>query len=267
MEDMMSSYKAIATLTWRFESDRSYEECLQYAKEQLEKILDTHPKGIEFDGFGVQMDLAKMKDRVRMIHLGEFSPNDVFPHITLEDVRREYIAGGKSYFVRMNSDRYFVFRENPACVSCGLVGTRMMLDMNPGDLSPHFNLYGEEDGRLVLMTKDHIIPKSRGGIDAQSNFQTMCATCNNLKAACDLTVAQVKNLRQLYNNEEKLPKKELRDLINRVREELAASNVADKEGSNDRPHERDQEESETVGNGPASAESTNPDAGSGEAQA
>ena len=32
------------------------------------------------------------------------------------------------------------------------------------------------------MTKDHIIPKSKGGKNELSNYQTMCTYCNNEKA-------------------------------------------------------------------------------------
>lgn len=31
------------------------------------------------------------------------------------------------------------------------------------------------------MTKDHIIPKSKGGADDISNYQTMCERCNEAK--------------------------------------------------------------------------------------
>ena len=36
-----------------------------------------------------------------------------------------------------------------------------------------------EDG--TMMTKDHIIPKSKGGPDCIDNFQTMCEECNKKK--------------------------------------------------------------------------------------
>lgn len=32
------------------------------------------------------------------------------------------------------------------------------------------------------MTKDHIMPKSKGGADSLSNYQTMCLPCNEAKA-------------------------------------------------------------------------------------
>ena len=31
------------------------------------------------------------------------------------------------------------------------------------------------------MTKDHILPRSKGGIDDISNYQTMCKPCNEVK--------------------------------------------------------------------------------------
>lgn len=220
----MTSYKSIVTITWKFESDAPEAECLEYAKNQIDHILQTHPQGEDFDGFSVQVDLAKMKDRKRLVHLGEFDLDEVLPYITVEESKRDYRIGEQVYTVRMNSDRYFVFQKSPACVACGLQGTTMILDTNPGDQSPHFNLYAKDDGRLILMTKDHILAKAKGGQDSLDNFQTMCCVCNNLKGCYDITVAQTRELRLLFNNETKLPRKELRELINRRREEMAANN-------------------------------------------
>lgn len=218
----MPQYKVIATLTWRLDDDLDHEECLERAKQQLEDILDSNPQGEDFDGFSVQIDLARMKDRKKLVHLGEFSLDEVMPYITENESKRDYHVGEHTYTVRMNSDRYFVFKDNPRCVSCGLEGTKMILDMNPGDHSPHFNLYAEEDGRYVLMTKDHVLAKARGGTDELANYQTMCCTCNNLKGHYDLSVEQVQELRKLYNNDQMLPRKELRDLVNKRRDEMVS---------------------------------------------
>ena len=225
----MTTYKAMATITWVFESDDSKAECLEKAKAQLDEILETNPYGKSFEGFRVQMDIARMKDRKKLVHIGEFHVDDVFPHITRNDEKHEYIVDGESYMVRMNSDRYFVFRDNNCCVSCGIEGTKMILDLNPGDQSPHFNLYGEEAGRLVLMTKDHIVPKSRGGSDEIQNYATMCSICNNLKGHYHLTWGQVNELREIHNNEKKLPRKDLRDLINKKRAEMEKENKSDQD--------------------------------------
>lgn len=48
----------------------------------------------------------------------------------------------------------------------------------------HFNLYAiDKDGNEVLMTKDHILAKARGGKDRISNYQTCCKVCNETKGA------------------------------------------------------------------------------------
>lgn len=218
----MSNYKAICTVTFKFESDASHEDCLLYAKEQIERILDCDPYGEEFDGFSVQVDIAPMKERKKLVHIASYSVDEILSHVADTEEKHEYVVDGQSYHVRMNSDRYFVFRDSRVCVSCGLVGTQMILDLNPGDQAPHFNLYAEEYGRLVLMTKDHKIPKSKGGADELANYQPMCSTCNNLKGAYDLTLEDCRELRRLYKNEDKLPRKELRELINTIREQLTA---------------------------------------------
>lgn len=217
----MTTYKVICTLTWKFDSHKNQEACLEYAKEQLDGILDTNPHGHDFENFSIQVDLAKMKDRKKLVHLGEFSLDEVLPYITEEDTKKIYVVDGIEHQVRMNSDRYFVFKDNNICVACGLEGSKMVLDINPGDQSPHFNMYAEENGRLVLMTKDHILAKSQGGTDELSNYQTQCSICNNLKGAYCLTNEQVRQLRRLHDNGAKLPRKELRDLINKTREEMA----------------------------------------------
>ena len=220
----MPQFKCIATLCWKFDSDEDYQQSLERAKQQLEQILDSSPQGGEFDGFSIQIDLARMKDRKRLIHLGEFNLDEVFPYVTEHESKRDFIVGETTHTVKMNSDRYFVFKSNPQCVSCGLAGSKMILDLNPGDQSPHFNLYAIEDGRYVLMTKDHILAKACGGSDELNNFQTCCAICNNLKGHYNLTYPQVRELRTLYNNDLLLPRKELRELINKRRDEMVKIN-------------------------------------------
>lgn len=137
----------------------------------------------------------------RMEVLGKFRPEDVLPHITRSKERREYAGGdGRTWRVKMWSNRYFTFRESLSCVVCGLEGTVMSLERGMcSDGQPHFNLYAVVDGQRTLMTKDHIEPKSRGGEDAAGNFQTMCAVCNGLKAHHKLDLPRMKLLRAAYD--------------------------------------------------------------------
>jgi hypothetical protein len=166
--------------------------------------------------------LDRLKDKVQKVRLGEFTPDDVIPFLTKEETKKEYDVNGIKYAVKMNSHRYFLFRESMECVACGLVGTKMFLEHHPADKSPHFNLYGEEDGKLVLMTKDHIHAKSCGGEDRHSNYQTMCIICNNLKSHSNLNLEAVSELRRIYNeNKDSVTKKKLHCLIEDARASLS----------------------------------------------
>lgn len=89
----------------------------------------------------------------------------------------------EGYEVYKRSMRYKTFIEKGyKCACCGRVGAYYALECNEGsnDKRAHFNLYSEDD---VLMTKDHIFPKSKGGKDAIENMQTMCTVCNSEKGS------------------------------------------------------------------------------------
>lgn len=221
----MNQFKCIATICWKFDSEKTPEECLQQAKDQLASILNCHP-GSNFESFNVHVDLVKLKPRMKLTHIATYDVDSVLQHVTDEPSRKEWVVDGKSYMVKMNSDRYHLFKRSRVCVSCGLIGTQMVLDFNGSDLVPHFNLYAEEANTLVLMTKDHILAKSKGGLDCQSNYMTMCSTCNNLKSSYDLSPDQVRRLRHVADNHEMLPRQELRDLITKMREEMINTSVA-----------------------------------------
>ena len=132
------------------------------------------------------------------LRLAEYPVEQILPITNLPDLYYfDFVVGGKTYSVKMHSKRFGCFRESLACVCCGLRGTKMILEFgSPNAGSPHFNLYGERDGGLVLMTKDHVIPASVGGSSRPSNLQTMCATCNRLKGAQRLTNHQLRALRE-----------------------------------------------------------------------
>jgi hypothetical protein len=85
--------------------------------------------------------------------------------------------------IHMNSDRYHTFATSGTkCVYCGLEAKYFAKERDWKSLRWHFNLYGiDKYGKEVLFTKDHIIPKSKGGKDDISNYQTMCSKCNEEK--------------------------------------------------------------------------------------
>ena len=85
--------------------------------------------------------------------------------------------------IKGNSQRYQTFfTKGCRCVKCGIEGKYFAKEKHLKDKSFHLNLYAiDENGKEVLMTKDHIIPKSKGGADDISNYQTMCERCNEAK--------------------------------------------------------------------------------------
>lgn len=106
----------------------------------------------------------------------------------------EYLNGDEELFrgkykIKKDSLRYKTFFKDEnslRCVSCGKVGNLCsvteMYDVKSNLTTYHFNLYHENYKRkLTLFTKDHIIPKSKGGKTHESNLQTMCKRCNTLK--------------------------------------------------------------------------------------
>lgn len=87
--------------------------------------------------------------------------------------------------IKMGSDRYKTFKyKGVKCVSCDLTGKFFAKERSSGSkiISWHLNLYAiDENGKEVLMTKDHRLPKSKGGKDELENYDPMCTICNGKK--------------------------------------------------------------------------------------
>lgn len=66
------------------------------------------------------------------------------------------------------------------CFNCFCKADRWILDRGKTDMvgSPVLNLYGTRRGKMVLINRDHIIPKSLGGVDAVQNLRAACDVCN-----------------------------------------------------------------------------------------
>ena len=152
----------------------------------------------------------KAKKRSRYIRVATFDVGDVLPFVFTRETRHALRALGHKYnskewkeasrrgypiFVRgynhivevpMGSHRYQLFAEKGTkCVSCGIVGIYFALERGQKDNPKrfHFNLYGRDKrGYEVMITKDHIVPRSKGGKNRLSNYQPMCYRCNQKKA-------------------------------------------------------------------------------------
>ena len=109
------------------------------------------------------------------IKVKRLSLQEVLPHIGVN----KKLQISENVSVNTSSVRLHTFKDNIVCVSCGLIGTHFWAEKFREDERPHLNLYAVDGyGKEVLMTKDHIIPKSKGGTDSSENMQTMCTHCN-----------------------------------------------------------------------------------------
>lgn len=75
-----------------------------------------------------------------------------------------------------------IFEQGLSCVKCGIEINRFIVQQHikeyeSGNARAHLAPY--HDTRLF--TKDHIVPKSKGGIDSKKNYQLMCCKCNGKK--------------------------------------------------------------------------------------
>lgn len=97
--------------------------------------------------------------------------------------RIEIPVNGKVYRVKVNTLRLRCFTGAIHCAECNIVGAVFRLELDPTSnaSSPHFNMYAKKDDEYILMTQDHILPRSKGGKDHLNNLQTMCYVCNERK--------------------------------------------------------------------------------------
>lgn len=73
-----------------------------------------------------------------------------------------------------------------SCVTCGITADKIILSYEPGldraNLPPSKGIHVDLFAGNVMMTVDHIKPKSKGGRNVLSNYQPMCYPCNQRKA-------------------------------------------------------------------------------------
>ena len=87
--------------------------------------------------------------------------------------------------IKGNSQRFQTFfTKGLKCACCGIEGKYFGKEKDFNAARYHLNLYAlDESGNEVLMTKDHIVPSSKGGASELYNYQTMCVKCNIAKGS------------------------------------------------------------------------------------
>jgi 5-methylcytosine-specific restriction endonuclease McrA len=130
--------------------------------------------------------------RKKIDHLAFRNRYDRFCRLEIEEVLPLIGNSNTAVFngikVNLNSNRLHCLANNLTCQHCGIQGKFFAIERSIRRNSSHeysdwhLNLYavGKFD-REVLMTADHVVPKSRGGVDNLSNLQTLCTICNRTK--------------------------------------------------------------------------------------
>lgn len=153
-----------------------------------------------------------------LLRIKEQSIEEVFGYVKeyQQGIRQGTVKFG-NMSVKLSSHRYEMFyKKGISCVVCGITGSFFGLERHVNKTiykqfktlpfddfiqwemqyrkslrkssehgfwmnTYHWNLYALKEGEEVLMTKDHIIPKSKGGRNHLSNYQPMCQKCNQEK--------------------------------------------------------------------------------------
>lgn len=106
------------------------------------------------------------------------SVNQEFPVPTRIELREYRHTGARYYGAATLNQRNLFIRDNFRCVYCG----RHVTELN----------YDAQAGPVEYLTRDHVLPVSRGGQDTWLNVVTACSTCNHQKD--DRTLEEIEEL-------------------------------------------------------------------------
>jgi 5-methylcytosine-specific restriction endonuclease McrA len=168
-----------------------------------------------------------------MITLSRYSVDEILPLIGHGKNKITLKTHHGTFKVKTNSDRLECFKRSQKCVTCRHNGSIFLLQSNiisssrskprcfikdcmlcslpqfyknsriEGQLdTPHLNMFSisKSGASLILMTRDHIIPRSKGGLDKIENLQTMCQFCNRDKGSLSFSEFLKSKHNKFYKN-------------------------------------------------------------------
>jgi 5-methylcytosine-specific restriction endonuclease McrA len=134
-------------------------------------------------------------DKDKTERIKEFTVEELLPHIGRDKPKIEH----NEYTVRTDTRTLQCFAEHGIeCQLCGLKGEFFVMEKNLRTQQTYLHLYGvDTDDEIIMMTKDHIVPKSRLGSNDISNLRTMCERCNNVLSQLNQARYRIKKRRDL----------------------------------------------------------------------
>ena len=98
----------------------------------------------------------------------------------LNESRSEFIY--KDYCINVDKPKMQThIQKDNRCLYCNLFTTHFAIQYIHNSKKPHINAWNLSNNYRVLMTSDHIIPSSKGGLDDITNRQVLCAYCDSKK--------------------------------------------------------------------------------------
>ena len=170
-------------------------EALSAAEKKIRKLFTDECKLYELRIIKKQVTINKLRKSKQKLDLRK---NEIFvahgnyirynKAYSIEEVLSQYGSRNANFdgdIIDMTSQRYANFKFNgTVCKCCGIEGKYFYKERRANEQSYHFNLYGiDKNGNEALMTKDHILAKSKGGKDEIDNYQCLCEKCNGKKGA------------------------------------------------------------------------------------
>ena len=210
-------YEIETKIKWKYNSKKNKEQVQQQVFDEMAKIFSD----LNYNNFDLVVSIKEKSTSSELVKIKEFTWNQIKHEIYKSKNNFSFSHKGKKLYVKMNNQRFFLFRENNKCVCCGLEGNTIVCEKNLNDVTPHLNLYAVKNDKYILLTKDHINPKCVGGKDKHSNYQTMCSLCNNLKGHSYLSIKNLKKIRNIYDRHKNGNKKKLHDLIDKAKAKLS----------------------------------------------
>jgi len=97
----------------------------------------------------------------------------------------ETLLPQSDYLFVHRKKRFRTFHEiGTTCLKCSLRSTHLLIWHEKNiPAAIHYDYAGRRtwSDDLIIMTLDHIVPKSKGGSDKAHNLQPLCYTCNKNK--------------------------------------------------------------------------------------
>lgn len=137
----------------------------------------------------------------------KLSLDEVLPHIN-QDVRIQHQSLylwcpdiDKHITVHVTSARMRLIGRTQECAACKVKGDHFWAEANSKfpngkPCGWHLNLYAfNYHGDPVMMTLDHIRPRTKGGTKASNNIQLLCNRCNSIKQDEKMSLLEIVKIR------------------------------------------------------------------------